>query len=99
MDMSEDVKQLVRSKGFSIGIDTLICTNYKAKHPTCEGCECIEGCGRYTHILMAMVKCMVYKPSTFEDSLKQDVWVQKQIGKALDITTSLEALKDEVTSA
>ena len=96
MEISDNLKELVRSKGFSIGMDTIICDNHHKFVKNCTGCECEEGCSRFTHLMMVMVKGVSYKPINFEDSLALDKWTQKQMSMVLDKNISLETLKNEV---
>lgn len=95
-EIGVDLKNLVISRGFSIGMETAICDNHHKFVENCSGCDCEEGCSRYVHLMMAITKGMIYKPTSFEDSLKLDAWVQKQMSMALDKTIPLEQLKKEV---
>lgn len=95
-EIAEDLKQMIKMAGFSIGLDTTICDNHHQFVKNCVGCDCEEGCARYVHLMMAMAKSCIYKPVSFEDSQKLDAWVQKQMRMALDRNVSLKQLKEEV---
>ena len=52
MEIANDLKDLVRKQGFSIGMNTEICKRWKANHSNCFGCECEEGCNRYIALML-----------------------------------------------
>ena len=95
-EMEEALKELVKSKGFGIGMNTVICDNHHKFASNCVGCDCEEGCSRFCHLMIVMAKGANYKPVNFEDSLALDNWTQKQISMVLNKNVSLKALKNEV---
>jgi len=95
-EIGEELKELVRKEGFSIGVGTIICDNHHKFVKNCAGCECEEGCTRFLHLMMVMAKGCSYKPVNFEDSQNLDKWTQKQMAMALDKNITLEQLKEAV---
>lgn len=92
MDISTDLKELVKSKGFMVGVNSEFCKIFKLTHKNCIGCESEDGCNRYVSLMGVMLKPIMYKPSSFEDYETMN----KSIQKAMEIILNPDSTKEQI---
>ena len=88
-----EVEQLVREAGFPVHIDTEYCLNWLAKHPSCQGCESAEGCGRASAVVITMMMAALHKAASIDDFISQAQWVARKTKQLLDSTKTLDEIK------
>jgi hypothetical protein len=79
----ELVKELVKKEGVRVDKGTEYCKRHTDTHTNCVGCESYEGCTAVCDIAMVMMYPIMYKPTSFEDFLKQETYVRDNIDKVL----------------
>jgi len=94
--MREEFKTMVEERGFRVSIGTALCKQYSESHENCVGCGSHQGCARLAHIMCTTLKASMYKPTSFEDSMKRDKWVAEQMKHALDKDYTIDQLKKDV---
>lgn len=77
------VAEMVRKSGVRVDKGSEYCKRHTEVHTNCAGCESYEGCTAVCDIGLIMMYPLMYKPTSFEDFLKQEKYVREEIDKVL----------------
>jgi len=84
---SDMVKELIQSKGDSVGMHEPVCVIWKADHENCIGCPSELGCDKMVKMLATMMIPMMYSPKNFEDYQSMIHHIESLNNRILDAKT------------
>lgn len=79
-----EIANLVKNQGVRVEKGSEYCKRHVATHESCFGCESEKGCKAVVEIGLVMMYPILYKPTNFEDFLKQEKYVQEKLKAILD---------------
>lgn len=64
---AERAKELVKSAGFPLHMESQYCHDHRKEHQSCRNCESVEGCKRLTKLLQLLLMFAMMPPVDEDD--------------------------------